>query len=97
MNAGRAVPIKFSLSGDQGLEVLAEGYPRSQRVPCDADNPVDRIEETVTAGASGLTYDAAADEYTYVWKTDKAWAGCRQLVLKLDDGTVHRANFKFTR
>jgi hypothetical protein len=97
VNAGRAVPIKFSLSGDQGLEVLAEGYPRSQRVPCDADNPVDQIEETVTAGASGLTYDAAADEYTYVWKTDKAWAGCRQLVLKLDDGTVHRANFKFTR
>jgi probable HAF family extracellular repeat protein len=97
VNAGRAIPVKFSLSGDQGLGVIEEGYPKSQQVPCDADDPVDGIEETTTAGASGLTYDAASDEYTYVWKTDKAWTGCRQLVLKLDDGTVHRANFNFTK
>jgi probable HAF family extracellular repeat protein len=97
VNAGRAIPVKFSLSGDQGLGVIEEGYPKSQQVPCDAADPVDGIEETTTAGASGLTYDAASDEYTYVWKTDKAWTGCRQLVLKLDDGTVHRANFNFTK
>jgi len=34
--------------------------------------------------------------YVYVWKTDKSWARtCRQLVVKLDDGTSHRANFSF--
>jgi hypothetical protein len=40
--------------------------------------------------------DASTDQYTYVWKTEKAWANtCRQLVVKLKDGTFHRANFKF--
>jgi len=30
--------------------------------------------------------------------SDHAWAGtCRQLVVKLDDGTSHRASFKLTR
>jgi hypothetical protein len=29
----------------------------------------DGIEETLTAGGSSLSYDAASDIYTYVWKT----------------------------
>jgi len=95
VNAGRAVPVKFSLGGDQGLDIFEAGYPRSQQIACDSTASVDGIEETVTAGGSSLSYDPASDQYTYVWKTDKAWAGtCRQLVLKLDDGTFHRANFK---
>jgi hypothetical protein len=57
---------------------------------------VDGVEETVTAGASSLSHDPAGNQYTYVWKTEKAWAGtCRQLRLKLGDGTMHRANFMF--
>ncbi len=56
------------------------------------------IEETVTAGSSSLNYDAAADQYIYVWKTDKNWAGtCRQLQVKLADGMQYVANFKFTK
>jgi hypothetical protein len=96
VNAGRAIPVKFSLAGDQGLDIFEAGYPKSQQIACDSGALEDGVEETVTAGASTLTYDAASDRYTYVWKTEKAWAGtCRQLVLKLDDGTFHRANFKF--
>ena len=54
------------------------------------------LEETVTAGGSSLTYDPLADQYTYVWKTDKAWAGtCRQLSVTLNDDTVHTADFQF--
>jgi hypothetical protein len=45
---------------------------------CDSTDPVDAIEQTVNANSSGLTYDAATDRYTYVWKTQKAWAGCRR-------------------
>lgn len=30
-----------------------------------------------------------------MWKTDKAWSSCRQLVLELTDGTVHQADFGF--
>jgi hypothetical protein len=39
---------------------------------------------------------SARAQYTYVWKTDKSWLNtCRTLVVKLNDGTFHRANFKF--
>ena len=32
----------------------------------------------------------------FLWKTEKNWAGgCRQLVLKLDDGTFHRVDVQF--
>jgi hypothetical protein len=42
------------------------------------------------------TYDPNTDTYTYVWKTNKAWAGtCRQLLVKLKDNSEHRANFDF--
>ena len=58
----------------------------------------DPVEETLTAGASDLQYDPAADVYTYVWKTQKAWAGtCRILTIKLTDGTTHEALFEFKR
>jgi hypothetical protein len=54
------------------------------------------VQETVAAGGSSLNYDAATDQYVYVWKTDASWAGtCRQLVVRLNDGTEHRANFQF--
>jgi hypothetical protein len=95
--AGSAVPVKFSLSGNQGLGIIPSGYPASIKVDCDAA-PTDAIEQTVTAGGSSLSYDSVADQYNYVWKTEKGWAGtCRQFVLKLDDGTFHQANFKLTK
>ena len=94
--AGSAIPVKFSLSGYQGLNIFATGYPKSIPIPCDGAAPVGEIEVTVTAGGSSLNYDADADQYIYVWKTNKAWAGsCRQLEVKLDDGTSHFANFTF--
>jgi hypothetical protein len=50
----------------------------------------------VTAGASRLQYGATTQTYTYVWKTDKAWAGtCRQLIVRLSDGVDHIALFQF--
>ena len=96
VNAGRAIPVKFSLGGDQGLDIFATGYPRSEQIVCDSTALVDGIEQTVTAGSSSLSYNPNTDQYNYVWKTEKAWANtCRQLVVKLNDNSVHRANFKF--
>jgi TolB protein len=93
--AGSSIPVRFSLSGDDGLDIFAAGYPQSTRIACDASSPTDAVEAT-TAGSSGLTYDPTTDRYTYVWKTSKSWAGtCRRLVVGLDDGTFHRANFMF--
>jgi Tol biopolymer transport system component len=95
VKAGQGIPVKFSLGGDQGLNIFEASYPKSQVIACDSTATVDGIEETVTAGSSSLSYDPGTGIYTYVWKTEKAWANtCRQLVVKLNDGTFHRANFK---
>jgi hypothetical protein len=97
VKAGSAVPVKFSLGADQGLNIFATGYPKSAAMAC-SGAVQDAVEETVTAGGSSLSYDAIAGQYVYVWKTDKAWAGtCRQLQVKFADGSVQMANFSFTR
>lgn len=95
--AGSAIPVKFSLGGDQGLSIFSAGSPGSIAIACDSSDPLDTIEQTVTSGSSGLSYDPTTNQYTYVWKTQKSWTGCRQLVVELTDGTSHVADFKFTR
>jgi hypothetical protein len=98
VKAGSAIPVKFRLSGNQGLNILKSGSPASASYTCSGAAPTDAIEQTVTASNSSLSYDATTDQYTYVWKTDKAWAGsCRALVVKLADNTVRTANFQFTK
>jgi hypothetical protein len=96
VSAGRAIPVKFSLSGNKGLNIFAAGYPVSQQFVCNNGTPVGGIEQTVTAGGSSLSYDAATDTYTYVWKTENSWEGtCRWLIVKLNDGSDHVAFFQF--
>jgi hypothetical protein len=98
VKAGSAVPVKFSLAGNFGLNIFTANYPASQQVACNSSDPLDAIEVTVTAGSSNLSYDATTNQYTYVWKTDKAWANtCRQLHVKLSDGSDHIVDFKFTK
>jgi hypothetical protein len=97
-NAGRTIPVKFSLGGDQGLAILATGYPKITSVACPASAPLDTVEELSTATVSGLRYDALANQYIYNWKTLSTYANkCYQLSVKLIDGTEHTALFKFTR
>jgi len=95
VTAGRSVPVKFSLSGNKGLDIFAAGFPASQQISCSTNSPVADVLETGTAGSSTLTYDASG-QYIYNWKTETAWAGtCRVLTIKLNDGTSHTVNFKF--
>jgi probable HAF family extracellular repeat protein len=101
--AGSAIPVRFSLGGDMGLNVFVKdqsgSYPKSGSISCDSGANADTIEQTVNAGSSSLSYDASTGRYTYVWKTDKKWQNsCRQLVLQYKDGTEqHRANFQLTK
>jgi hypothetical protein len=96
VKAGSAVPVKFSLGGDFGLEVIAAGYPAVQSISCDSNAPTNDIEQTIAAGGSSLSYDPQTSIYTYVWKTDRSWAStCRRLTVKLADESVHTANFYF--
>lgn len=96
VKAGQTVPVKFSLNGDQGLNIFATGYPTSQEVACDGSTSINAVEETGTAGNSGLSYDSDIDQYSYNWKTDKGWSGtCRQLIVQFDDGSEYSALFQF--
>ncbi len=95
VNAGRSVPVKFNLAGNQGLGIFPLGSPTSVQVSCTTANTID-VEGTVTSGGSSLTYDASSGQYIYNWKTDGSWAGqCRVLNVTLADGTTHTAYFKF--
>jgi predicted extracellular nuclease len=96
VKAGSGVPVKFSLGGDKGLDIFADGYPKIELTNCES-GPTDAIEETVANGASGLQYDPVTNTYTYVLKTQKSWKGkCGQFIVLLNDGTTHTANFQFT-
>ena len=98
VKAGSSVPAKFGLGGYQGMDVVATGYPQSAPIDCSTLVPTGSFQATAMAGASGLGYDATLGQYSYVWKTDKGWAGtCRRLDVKLADGQVHPAYFQFIR
>lgn len=94
--AGKTIPMRFSLGSDQGLDIFATGYPKSETIPCNSTTPVDSIEETVS-GKHGLSYNASTDSYEYEWATSSTWSGCRQFVMKLKDGSVQRTNFSFSK
>jgi hypothetical protein len=84
--AGEAIPFKFRLHGNQGLDVLAAGSP--VWAPCGGGD--------TTPARGTLSYNVPNDRYTYLVSTDKAWKGtCRDLVLTLRDGTSHRARISF--
>jgi hypothetical protein len=96
VKAGSAVPVKFSLNGDLGLDIFATGYPKIVDAKFGPNVNYDEVESVVAATNSGLTYDNVTKTYTYVWKTDKSWTATgKQLIIKLKDGTTCTANFLF--
>jgi uncharacterized protein len=97
VKAGGTVAIRFSLSGNQGLAVLAAGSPTSTPISCSTGAATGAAVPAASAGGEGLLYTASIDLYTYNWKTAKEWTGCRRFTLTLADGTVHEALFRFTK
>ncbi len=94
VKAGQAIPIKFSLGGDKGLDIFAAGYPQSVQIACGTGAVLGNPVPTENPGGSSMSYNDG--QYNYVWKTEKSWGGtCRQLIVHLIDGTVHIANFRF--
>jgi hypothetical protein len=101
---GSTIPVKFSLGGNEGMNIFAAGYPASQQASCTTWLPTGPSSQiSVPAGAGGITGDAnilaalsySDNKYQINWKTDKAWDGtCRILTVKLKDGTTRTANFQ---
>lgn len=156
VEAGDDQQIRFSLNGNKGLEIFADGYPATQAASCttwavsgaitpikvrgtwdndDDDDDDDYVYDhdydhcsnkshhqdhrhKVSHGSnwswgshsktsthsttssndaikSALRYDGG--KYKLDWDTDRAWKNtCRVLLIKLVDGTTHKAYFKFT-
>ncbi len=96
IKGGQTVPVKFGLTGDHGLDVLLGGAASSAATPCSVGAVVDPMEVTVfSPGASVFAYDPLTGLYQFNWKTEKSWGGsCRRLLVRLDDGTVHTADFR---
>jgi len=79
VKAGEPVPVKFSLHGDHGRDVIS----RPAWHPCDTGR------DAATTASGSLTYNANLDRYTYAWTSSKSWAGtCTELLLTLRDGTT---------
>ena len=97
--AGRSVPIRFELSGNQGLDVIEDGWPQVAVVGCDFSAEPEAGEPARhPRWFRELVYRKSKKRYVMVWQTERRWAGtCRQFMLKLEDGTVRRADFKFVR
>jgi hypothetical protein len=90
VKAGSALPVKFSLGGNQGMDIFQTGYPQVTPMSCSTSAPTDLIDTTVTSGSSSLQYDSTVDQYSYVWKTNSNWVGtCAQFDLGLNDGSTH--------
>lgn len=93
--AGSTVPVKFSLGGDYGLDVLANSSPSSQEVDCTTLAPKGDLIPAVSANKKDLKYNAN-DLYRYDWKTLKSWDNtCRQFKLTFTDGETATTYFKF--
>jgi hypothetical protein len=104
VKAGSVIPVRFSLGANYGKDIFAPGYPLAQPVACPArssskGDDEDEIDEVESPGFETLIYAQGNKRYTYLWKTDRAWAGtCQQLVVKFNDGSPARvATFKFVR
>jgi hypothetical protein len=96
VKAGSVVQVKFSLGKYQGMNIFAPGYPQYTLIACTTGAVLPGGGQTNLPGATSLFYRPSGSQYTFLWKTDKAWKGsCVQLVVKLVDGTTHAANFKF--
>jgi Bacterial Ig domain len=95
--AGAPVPIRFELGGNQRLDVIKEGWPQVAEVGCDFTAEPDRGDPVrKPRWFKQILRGRHSTRFLFLWKTNRSWGGtCRQFMLKLNDGTVKRADFKF--
>ncbi len=96
VHAGDAIPIVFSLGGDQGLDVLAADSPSSVQTDCGHPGAPTGGDPASSQSDRGLIFHSWTGHYVFMWQTRKAWAGtCRTFVLGLRDGSVARLTVSF--
>jgi hypothetical protein len=91
VRAGEGIALKFSLNGDQGLNIASGAT--WQTAACTDWTPT----SSATPADTKLSYTASTDRYKEIVATSSGWKGtCRILRLDLADGTHHdvRVSFK---
>jgi hypothetical protein len=92
VRAGRVALVRFSLDGLRGRHAIAAGYPQVAAIECGSG------AEAAVGERARVRRIHWGRGYGFAWKTRRSWAGsCRQLLVGLADGTVHRADYRFTR
>jgi hypothetical protein len=95
VKAGNVVPLRFSLNGYYGMEIIEGNAPQLRVIPCPSQTGTP-ADETVAGSGPLLIYNGFTDRYIYVWKTSSAWKNsCRELTLRLNDGSELKAIFRF--
>ena len=95
VKAGLAIPFRFSLGGDRGMNIFANDYPKVTAITC-PPGATDDIEETTNDGKSVLLYVKLTKRYWYIWKTPTSYKNtCQKLTMRFVDGTERTALFKF--
>ena len=83
----KQLSIKFSLGGDQGLDVFRPGFPAVQPIDCKDGQPTG--SPFPATAAKPLSYNAKKDRYEYLWDLSPLGKkGCVALQLGFDDGTT---------
>lgn len=91
---GQPVIFRFTLGGNQGLNILAADNPQSRRVSCTTLEPIGAAKETYSR--RDLVYNSRLGIYNYVWNTRVIWHGtCREFSMQLVDGQTYKAYVKF--
>ena len=93
---GSLVPIRWQLPDGNGGFVSNTASFTSATVgslTCGSATAVP-LNDTAS-GASGISFDAGTNTFTYNWQTNAGWTGCRKLTIKLRDNTLHELQFKF--
>ncbi len=106
VKAGRSIPFTFSLGRRLGTKPVAA--VTSTPVACTVSSPTSDSEDDDEDDREEREDDdrdgdddrgrEGRGRYTYVWKTQRSWAGqCRLFTLTTVDGEEHQALFRFRR
>ncbi|MBI1729600.1 PxKF domain-containing protein [Candidatus Acetothermia bacterium] len=90
---GSAIPIKWQLSDANAVFIKDVAMVVSLKVAfnanCKGSATGEPVELLTTEGRKGLIYDTGKDLFSFNWSTQGLKSGCYNIMLGLNDGTVH--------
>jgi len=90
---GRTIPVKWQLQDQDGNVVsrlsAVQSFKALSNGLCSED--IGKAQAVAGSGNTGLRYDPDSNQFIVNWQTKGLSVGCYNLVLALDDRTVHSA------